>query len=762
MEATTSLTGWLNHLRSLAPIQGLVLVGAGSGALASRFKEWGVSKLVLVDADEASTGRLSALAASEPGWSVHAALVSEVEQETDYFLASNPNENGLIPPDRLTGFWKNLQVRGQLKLPAITLDKLLADRADHTALNWAFVGCLPAVPVLKGAPQLLASCDVVAARVVLDEDRLPGVGATRTELDAFLSAQAFRCVAFEQERHPGMGMALYLRDWKYELQRHRADTQAVSARHQQEIDNLSGGRNALALQAQKLARSLDEQISKAEYIKLELDQANGASKALATTRDEHTTLIAHLQQELQESAQSREQAAALALQLRQDVEKWTESNNFYTQLATQRQHQLEDLTKAGHEQTVVIARLQEELKESTQARELDAQAAAQLQQELGKHRDEHAALVARLQQDVQQWTQAHDGEAESAAQLREEVNKWTLSNNHHADLAAQRQQQIEELTRSREEQAALITRLQDDVRNWTQAGGQSTETIAQLRQEIEKWTQSNNHYVQLAAQRQQQLEALTHTHDEQMVLLAGLEQDIQKWTQSSNHYSQLAAQRQQEAEKLARAGDEQLALITRLQQDVANWTKARDHEAQTAAQLREEIQKWTVSRDQFAELAQQRQRELDQQSDKTAMLKADLDRLTKAEESLGQDLREARQTAALSVRLQSLREADLKDLQQRYQASVEVQEKQHQLLGKLSERLNTAAVYFHQLSVAKSEAKPLPAAKKALPVAKKTLTAAKTLPSAKKTLPVATKPDPRKPAVRPAAVTKPAKKRRAS
>ena len=45
-----------------------------------------------------------------------------------------------------------------------------------------------------------------------------------------------------------------------------------------------------------------------------------------------------------------------------------------------------------------------------------------------------------------------------------------------------------------------------------------------------------------------------------------------------------------------------------------------------------------------------------------------------------------------------LKEADLKDLQTRYQQIQEVNENQHKLLDQLSERLQMAAQYFHELS----------------------------------------------------------------
>ncbi|MEQ1486837.1 hypothetical protein, partial [Methyloglobulus sp.] len=100
---------------------------------------------------------------------------------------------------------------------------------------------------------------------------------------------------------------------------------------------------------------------------------------------------------------------------------------------------------------------------------------------------------------------------------------------------------------------------------------------------------------------------------------------------------------------------------------------------------------------------------------------AQIGQLTQArDEQLGklnQELRDARQTASLSVKLQMLREADLKDLQARYQASLFTQEEQHQLLEKLGERLSVVSNYFHQM--VNSEATTLPNNEKKLKPSKR-------------------------------------------
>ena len=96
-------------------------------------------------------------------------------------------------------------------------------------------------------------------------------------------------------------------------------------------------------------------------------------------------------------------------------------------------------------------------------------------------------------------------------------------------------------------------------------------------------------------------------------------------------------------------------------------------------------------------------------SRQTGEQQAQIEQLTKArdeQEILKQELIEARQTVSLSIKLQTLREADLKDLQGRYQTSLSIQERQHQMLVKLGERLSVASSYFHQLVDA--QAAPLP------------------------------------------------------
>jgi FkbM family methyltransferase len=61
------------------------------------------------------------------------------------------------------------------------------------------------------------------------------------------------------------------------------------------------------------------------------------------------------------------------------------------------------------------------------------------------------------------------------------------------------------------------------------------------------------------------------------------------------------------------------------------------------------------------------------------------------------EVAEARQDAARSRQLQAVREADLKELQERYRASLAMQEQHHDTLSRVAERLRAASAYFHEM-----------------------------------------------------------------
>ena len=417
MRTNLLLQDWLTPLRRLAPAAGVLHVGAGAAQAAGCYAGWGVAAAVFVDAEESLPARLAALLQTRPGWSRHAALLSDGEGERDYYLASNPDESGVLPPESLAGLWRNLSTREHRRRPATRLDTLLAALGcPPQSLNWAVIDCLPALPVLRGAGQHLDGWDVIVARAVLDGDRLPGLGASKPELDAFLAPHGYRCLACQEERQPALVSALYARDWKTSLGARLAESQR---------------------QAGQLAQARDGQAKLAAERQAQLQQA-------AQARDEQAKLAAERQAQLQQATQARDEQAKLAAERQTQLQQTAKARDEQAKLAAERQAQLEQTAKARDEQAKLAAERQAQLQQTAQARDAQAELAAERQtqlQQATKARDEQAKLAAERQAQLQQTAQARDEQAK---------------------LAADRQAETERCHQAKQAQAARISRLESE------------------------------------------------------------------------------------------------------------------------------------------------------------------------------------------------------------------------------------------------------------------------------------------------------------
>lgn len=194
--------------------------------------------------------------------------------------------------------------------------------------------------------------------------------------------------------------------------------------------------------------------------------------------------------------------------------------------------------------------------------------------------------------------------------------------------------------------------------------------------------------------------------DDTRVRLSQLESRMKQLAEERVH---LLAQHKAELDKAmaALAGEKKLAAdrhaqIQALTQERDAQVKlADDHKAEldkAMATLAEEKKSSADWRTQIQTQAQER----DAQAKASVQQKAELERSLQASSesnaALRAELATVKQTASLSVRLQTLREADLKDLQDRYQSLLGQYEAQRELLLQLNEKLSAASNYFHLLS----------------------------------------------------------------
>jgi hypothetical protein len=295
MHSNVTFQNWIDHLRYLMPPQGVVHIGAGTGASATRYANWSVNTSVLIEAEESYYHKLTQAVSGHKGWSAHTAMVSDKEGEAVYYKASNPSESGALPPEVMAKLWRNLKTIEERRLITTTLERLLTSAGIlPDCLNWLVIECLPALSILQGAGRYMDGWDVIIARVLLDENLCPGNGATKTELDPFLRTHGYRCISIEEERQPAVASALYIRDWKaiqnksllenqgkiQQLTQARDEQAKVAAERQTQIQQLTQARDEQAKLAAERQRQLDE-------MKKRLQQIEGQNTEFAT----HQTLL---------------------------------------------------------------------------------------------------------------------------------------------------------------------------------------------------------------------------------------------------------------------------------------------------------------------------------------------------------------------------------------------------------------------------------------------------------------------------------------
>jgi len=88
----------------------------------------------------------------------------------------------------------------------------------------------------------------------------------------------------------------------------------------------------------------------------------------------------------------------------------------------------------------------------------------------------------------------------------------------------------------------------------------------------------------------------------------------------------------------------------------------------------------------------------------SARLREDLSAREKALSEKEAELHKTKSDLSVAIRLQALRDADLKELQGRYGAAIDLRDQQHELLVKLRHRLGDAAAYLSQIEPRPAEA----------------------------------------------------------
>ena len=394
----------INLLQRLAPPQAIIHIGAGiGGGEMHQWRQWDVPHALIIDADGDRLAWTEPLIVDRPDWQVLNVVLAEAEGETIFYRASNPGEDGVIPPERLKPLWPNLHTTVQEPHSTRRLDNLLTETSsvafEQATPVWTFVDCLPALPILKGAGRHIDEWSVLWLRVLLQPVTETENDAQLESVIAFLEPLGFRCVNVTESNHPAIGYALFVRDWQARidaLTRER-DKQAVqTADWQAQIDaltqayaDLNGEKDALAKEKSGLAArrdALEQDVATLTHGRHEQERLAAEQQAridaLSLERDSQAAQAEDWQAQIDALTQAnielsgeRDALAERVGALRTELTALTQSLGQQSQLATDRQTSIDEMTMAIEALKAEIQRLEgvvEEYSTAMQAKDVAA------------------------------------------------------------------------------------------------------------------------------------------------------------------------------------------------------------------------------------------------------------------------------------------------------------------------------------------------------------------------------------------------------
>lgn len=247
MSNTSPITPWLDHLVDLLPPTTIHLVGAGNGS--GIWVQWlAAHNQIATTLVEANPQQFAALQRQQAlGNLAQATLVNTViapsTGDVDFFMASLANESGLLPSEELRALWPNVHTVATHTQPAMDLAALLQLGAEQSiGPQWLLLDCLPAAALLRSAQAQLPQVDVVVARVLLcATDNAPTLCGMGADLEDVANAlPGFQLLALQPSRHPALGHALFVRDYRraaqHASQARDAEAQAKQATQQAQAD----------------------------------------------------------------------------------------------------------------------------------------------------------------------------------------------------------------------------------------------------------------------------------------------------------------------------------------------------------------------------------------------------------------------------------------------------------------------------------------------------------------------------------------------
>ncbi len=310
-EPIQSLTSILLLLRTLTEPSFVVHVGAGRGVgELHTWQSWGLPKALIVEADGNRLGWAHHVCAQHPGWKIAEQVISTEGPEVQYHLASNPDEDSLVPMHKLSALWENIRTVKTQTVSAVSLDRLLStewskDHEQPATGAWCLIDCLPADVVLFSAEDSLTQMSVVVARVILTDSSEENSAGRLSAVLPYLKDKGFRCLSVLETTHPSIGYAVFMRDFK--------------TTYEQRIDAMQAQLQTGKVLITRQSEQLSEQRLQLDRLTVDRDTQLETVASLSQNLEAQALELAEVREKLSqmEAAQAEAEQGKLALQGRQ-------------------------------------------------------------------------------------------------------------------------------------------------------------------------------------------------------------------------------------------------------------------------------------------------------------------------------------------------------------------------------------------------------------------------------------------------------------
>ncbi len=356
---------------------------------------------------------------------------------------------------------------------------------------------------------------------------------------------------------------------------------------------------------------------------------------------------------------------------------------------------LDQANQNAAEQQKLAADRQTQLQKLTIEYDRQEKLAAQYKAELDEVRKalaEQQESVADQQERIQTLTAERDAQTRLAAQHMAALDQAKRHAAEQQKLAADRQTQLQKLTIEYDRQEKLAAQYKAELDEAGKALAEQQKSVADQQERVQTLTAERDAQTRLAAQHMAELDKATKAFTEQQKLVAN---QAEKLSGERDAQARLATQYKAERDQANKALAEQQKSVVDQQERIQTLTAERDAQAELATEHKAERGKVTQS---FTEYQMQTTGIQKQLEARVSELENKLQTSLESGSALHDELSAAKQTVTLSIKSQALREADLKDLQDRYRVLLGSYQNQHELLTRLSNKLNAASSYFHLLS----------------------------------------------------------------